>query len=67
MSTKQSARVGIVTVSDRASRGEYEDLGGPAIREWLDHLPPVSAAAAQELQDVVDAEDFRSIDDAMWQ
>jgi molybdopterin adenylyltransferase len=29
------ARIGIVTVSDRASRGEYEDLGGPAIREYL--------------------------------
>jgi molybdopterin adenylyltransferase len=24
--------VGIITVSDRASRGEYEDLGGPALR-----------------------------------
>lgn len=30
-----TARIGIVTVSDRASRGEYEDLGGPAIREYL--------------------------------
>lgn len=29
------ARVGIVTVSDRASRGEYEDRGGPAVREYL--------------------------------
>ena len=28
-------KIGIVTVSDRASRGEYEDLGGPAIRDWL--------------------------------
>lgn len=28
-------RIGILTVSDRASRGEYEDLGGPAIEEWL--------------------------------
>jgi len=28
-------RIGILTVSDRASRGEYEDLGGPAIRQWL--------------------------------
>lgn len=28
-------RIGIVTVSDRASRGEYEDRGGPAIREFL--------------------------------
>jgi molybdopterin adenylyltransferase len=29
------ARIGIVTVSDRASRGEYEDKGGPAIHAWL--------------------------------
>lgn len=32
---EQKARIGILTVSDRASRGEYEDQGGPAIREWL--------------------------------
>lgn len=31
----QIPRIGIVTVSDRASRGEYEDLGGPAIDAWL--------------------------------
>ncbi len=28
-------RVGAITVSDRAFRGEYEDLGGPAIVGWL--------------------------------
>lgn len=28
-------RIGIVTVSDRASQGLYEDLGGPAIRACL--------------------------------
>lgn len=28
--------VGIITVSDRASRGEYEDLGGPALRKVAD-------------------------------
>lgn len=33
-----SARIGIVTVSDRASRGEYEDLGGPAIRAYFDEV-----------------------------
>jgi len=33
--TGKSIRIGIVTVSDRASRGEYEDLGGPAMKEWL--------------------------------
>jgi len=32
------ARIGIVTVSDRASSGEYEDKGGPAIRAWLDRV-----------------------------
>lgn len=29
------AIIGIVTVSDRASQGVYEDRGGPAIREYL--------------------------------
>jgi len=32
------ARIGIVTVSDRASRGEYEDLGGPAIQDYLSRI-----------------------------
>jgi molybdopterin adenylyltransferase len=31
----QEIKIGVVTVSDRASRGEYEDLGGPAIIDWL--------------------------------
>ncbi len=26
-------QVGIITISDRASAGDYEDLGGPAVRE----------------------------------
>ncbi len=30
-----TARIAIVVVSDRASRGEYEDKGGPAAEEWL--------------------------------
>lgn len=30
-----SAHIGILTVSDRASQGTYEDRSGPAIREWL--------------------------------
>ncbi len=29
------ARIGILTISDRASRGEYEDRGGPAIHAWF--------------------------------
>ena len=38
-------RIGIVTVSDRASRGEYEDRSGPAIREFLDGAVTSSWAA----------------------
>lgn len=34
----EEIRIGIVTVSDRASRGEYQDRGGPAIREYLDEI-----------------------------
>ncbi|MGQ0623209.1 MAG: molybdopterin adenylyltransferase [Sporichthyaceae bacterium] len=34
-------RIGVLTVSDRASRGEYVDLGGPAVAAFLDrHLAP---------------------------
>jgi molybdopterin adenylyltransferase len=31
-------RIGIVTVSDRASKGIYEDKGGPAIRDCLTEI-----------------------------
>ena len=31
----EPVRFGVVTVSDRASAGVYEDRGGPAIREFL--------------------------------
>src|SRR5438874_3608554 len=33
-----TVRVGIVTISDRASRGVYQDLGGPAIRDCLTEI-----------------------------
>ncbi len=38
MTTNPTVRIGIVTVSDRASRGEYQDLGGPAIRDCLSEI-----------------------------
>lgn len=34
----EAARIGIVTISDRASRGEYEDQGAPAIRRCLEEI-----------------------------
>jgi len=44
-----SARVGIVTVSDRASRGQYQDRGGPAIHEYLDRVLASGWSAIAEL------------------
>ncbi|RST53339.1 molybdopterin adenylyltransferase [Variovorax sp. DXTD-1] len=35
MSTPDSVRIGIVSISDRASSGTYEDKGLPALKEWL--------------------------------
>ena len=31
-----TARIGVLTISDRASEGVYEDLSGPAIKECFD-------------------------------
>ncbi len=47
------ARIGIVTVSDRASRGEYEDRGGPAILAYMQEVvtspwEPVARVIADE-------------------
>ena len=38
MTRTETARIGIVTVSARASRGEYEDRGGPAIHKYLSEV-----------------------------
>src|SRR5215468_12413978 len=31
--TSMQIQVGIITISDRASAGDYDDLGGPALKE----------------------------------
>ena len=35
MNTSDPVRIGIVSVSDRASAGVYEDKGLPALKDWL--------------------------------
>jgi molybdopterin adenylyltransferase len=52
-------KIGVVTVSDRASRGEYEDLGGPAIVEFLtQHIEstwePVRRIVADDVDTIAD-------------
>lgn len=57
--TRQAVRIGVVTVSDRASRGEYQDLGGPAIQEELGRILTTEWEAVPRLvpdeQDQVEA------------
>ncbi|MEM9386656.1 MAG: molybdopterin adenylyltransferase [Pseudomonadota bacterium] len=70
MSEQQAtkARIGVVTVSDRASRGEYEDLGGPAIHATFEEyltspweavarvIPDEQAVIEQTLRALIDDE-----------
>ena len=35
MTTNEELRIGLVSISDRASRGVYKDEGLPALEEWL--------------------------------
>jgi len=60
-------KVGIVSISDRASSGTYEDKGLPALRDWLGHalynpiqyverlIPDEQATISQTLIELVDA------------
>ncbi len=53
------ARIGIVTVSDRASSGEYEDRGGPAIQDYLSEVLtsdwlPVARVIPDELETITE-------------
>jgi molybdopterin adenylyltransferase len=51
--------VGIITVSDRASRGEYDDLGGPSLKEvaqkngWNVLAEAIVADEIEPLQDAI--------------
>ncbi|MDH5573829.1 MAG: molybdopterin adenylyltransferase [Gammaproteobacteria bacterium] len=55
----QKIRIGLLTVSDRASRGEYDDLGGPAMKAWFEKALSVEWEAVSRIvpdeQDQVEA------------
>lgn len=40
-------KVGFITISDRAARGEYIDIGGPAMQDWISNalLSPFEVAS----------------------
>ncbi len=57
MSIVKPTRIGILTVSDRASRGEYEDRGGPAVQHYLEEVltspwEPLAMVVADESRDI---------------
>jgi len=58
----------VVTVSDRASRGEYEDLSGPEIervlREAIPDIEIVRLVVPDEIQALTEA--FQSSDGSSW-
>jgi len=51
--------VGIITISDRASEGVYEDLGGPALRKasegygWTVHAEAIVPDDLERIQDTI--------------
>ena len=61
-------KVSVVTVSDRASRGEYEDLSGPEIervlREAVPDVETTRRVIPDEIEKILDA--FRASKDADW-
>jgi molybdopterin adenylyltransferase len=56
MPDKPSARIGVLTISDRASRGEYEDISGKAINDFLERaLQPHWVAIVRIVPDGTDS------------
>ena len=66
-SMSESIRIGLVSISDRASDGTYEDQGIPALKDWLGKaltspwtaetrlIPDEQATISQTLVELVDA------------
>ena len=58
MSAGETCRFGILTASDRATSGEYEDRSGPAIKQFLEEVLTspweVSRRLVEDDQDVIE-------------
>ena len=58
MSAEETCRFGILTASDRATAGEYEDRSGPAIKQFLEEALTspweVSRRLVEDEQEVIE-------------
>lgn len=66
--SEESVKIGLVSISDRASRGVYQDEGLPALRDWLGRavenpieyverlIPDEQALIESTLRELVDAD-----------
>lgn len=50
-----TVKIAVLTVSDRAARGEYEDRGGPACEDWLRRV--ITTPIAVDRRIVADGQD----------
>ncbi|MDP2248110.1 MAG: molybdopterin adenylyltransferase [Nitrosomonadales bacterium] len=55
--TQENIRIGLVSISDRASTGVYEDMGIPILKQWLDKVltspwEPVARVIPDEQEDI---------------
>ena len=51
---------------ERKLAGRDHPAQNPEPESWLGKLPEVPAGAAKEVRGVIDAPNFRSIDESMW-
>lgn len=57
--TKEFIKIGLVSISDRASQGIYEDLGIPTLKDWLEKTVTtpkhfIARLVADEQEDIED-------------
>lgn len=54
-------KVGLITVSDRAFNGEYEDIGGPAMKEWVGS----AILSPKEFENIIVPDEINQVENAI--
>ncbi len=66
--TESFIKIGLISVSDRASRGDYEDKGIPSLKDWLNKTVTTpmqfSEALIADEQDLIEQTLIKLVDEA---